>query len=166
MHMSQPSPTAAADLTTVFVQFASGFDTLKDRHGFLQQHPELLTAQAIDAANAYILDWRDNGYVKSSLIHLRVFRNLLKRAMVVGADSAFLEAEPSREVTAAVAAVFQASTGNDLFSTLVANQRYLTAPQAVGAFNFMRAKFEDDTDQLRHVEACWEAASMFGRDQK
>jgi hypothetical protein len=164
--MSQPSPNTVADLTTVFVQFASGFDTLNDRHGFLQQHPELLTTLAIDTANAYILDWRDNGYVKSSLIHLRVFRNLLKRAMVVGVDSAFLEAEPSREVTAAVAAVFRANAGNDLFSTLATNQKHLTSPQAIGAFNFMRAKFEDDADLLRHVEACWEAASMFGRDQK
>lgn len=139
-----------------FVQFASGFDTLQDRRSYLQQHPELLTEQAVDAANAYILDWREKGYVKSSLIHMRLFRNLLKRAMEVGVEPAFLEAEPSREVTTAVSALLAEPS----FIRLCANRHFLTSIQAVGAFNFLRAKFEDDPDKLRYVEACWDSINM------
>jgi hypothetical protein len=162
--MSQDPAGAADDLTTAFVQFASGFDTLKDRRNFLEQHHQLLTAPAIDAANAHILDWRDKGFAKSSLLTLRLFRNLLKRAIEVGVETAFLEAEPSREVTAAVSALLRADAGHDLFSTIFVNRNQLTSPQATGAFHYLRAKYEDEPDKLTNVEACWDAIGMFRGD--
>jgi len=152
--------------TMTFVEFASGFDTLEDRRTYLQHHPELLSEQAIQAANAFILDWRDKGYVKSTLTHMRMFRNLLKRAMEVGVENAFVEVEPSREVTAAIAALLRPDSGYDLFRTLFVNRKSLTSPQAVGAFNFLRAKFEDDPEQLRRVEASWDAIGVFRNDAK
>ncbi len=150
------------DLTTAFVQFASGFDGLPARRRYLEAHPELLSQPAIDAANAFILDWRDRGFPQASLISLRLFRNLLQRAMAVGVGAACQEFDPAPPaVVDAVAKFLRAGPGYDSFSALIGERPQLTSPHASGAFNFLRAKFEDDPDQLRIIEACWDAIGMF-----
>jgi len=147
-----------------FVQFAGGFATLAERKTYLQQHAELLTEDAVEVANTLIRGWREKGFDKSRLVPLRLFRTLLKRAIEAGVELAFTEAEPSREVTTAVAALLRADAGDDLLAILSANRRWLTSPQALGAFNFLRAQYEDDPDKLRSIEACWDSVGMFRDD--
>ena len=161
--MSQP--ITSNDLRTIFVQFASGFDDLPARRRYLLDHPELVSQAAIDAANASILDWRERGFPEASLIRLRLFRNLLQRAMVVGIEPACQEFTPAPpEVVEAVIKFLRAGPGQDSFTLLAVERQQLTSPKASGAFNFLRAKFEDDPDQLRIVDACWDAIGMFRDD--
>jgi len=112
-------PTTSNDLTTVFVQFASGFHDLPARQRFLEAHPELLSQPAIVAANAFIRGWHDRGFPQASLIRLRLFRNLLQRAMAVGVEPACQKFAPAPpEMVEALAKLLRAGPGYSMFNTM------------------------------------------------
>jgi hypothetical protein len=142
-----------AELELTFATFTHGFPTLAERRAYLDEHPELLSHR-LDAIADSVIRSTPTSRMQDTRGTFRLYRDLLRACRCKAIDVAFQEFEPPPElVLNAVISLLNASSPQEISARILARRDELARPEVRNAFNFIRAKHEDNPKLMAKVEA-------------